>query len=239
MQEQKAPTQDPVFQAGMKIISFLKQYHRYDVHGLEKIPKSGPALIVINHSLATYDIIMLASEIYLQTGRYCVGLADRRIFQTPGIAQFFSRLKAVMGTPEVGQELLAGGNLVLISPGGMRESLRSSNEKYRVDWEGRYGFVRLAIKSQVPVILAACPAADDIYTLYENPVTTKVYQKLKWPLPILRGWGLSLLPRPVKLDHFLSGPFQAPELQNGEVNEEEVQNFHALLRQEIHRLMRS
>ena len=199
MPEQKAPIHDPVFQAGMKVVALLKHYHRYEVHGMEHIPKAGAAIIAISHSFATYDILLLASEIYLKTGRYCAGLADRRIFQTPGLSQFFSRIGAVNGTPEAGQELLCKDNLLMLSPGGMRESLRSSSEKYQVNWEGRLGFARLAIKAQVPVILAACPAADDIFTLYENPLTYTIYQNFKWPFPILRGWGPSLIPRPVKL----------------------------------------
>ncbi len=237
MRQQKAPTHDPVFQVGMKFMAFLKLYHRYELHGIENLPTSGAGIIAISHSFATYDSLLLASEIYLKTGRYCTGLADRRIFQTPGFSQFFSRIGAVNGTPEIGADLLQKGNLLMLSPGGMREALRPSSEKYRVDWAGRLGFARLAIKTQVPVILAACPKADDLYTLYENPITPLVYQKFKWPLPILRGWGPTLLPRPVKLTHYLSESFLAPKQRKTESAEENIRRFHRKLDLQMNKLM--
>ncbi len=238
MKEQRAPVDDPIFQFGMKLVTYLKNYHRYEAHGLDHIPEKGAAMIAVSHSLATYDILLLAAEIYLRTGRYCIGLADRRIFQTPGIAHFFSRLKAVIGTPEAGKNLLSKGNLIIISPGGMRESLRTSENKYEINWTGRMGFARLAMKAQVPVILAACPSADDIFTLYENPITPKIYQNCKWPLPLFRGWGPSFLPRPVKLTHFISQPFSSPKLEKGEVNEAELEGFHRHLVGEMQRMLK-
>lgn len=237
MHELRAPTHDPVFQVGMKVMEFLKLYHRYELRGLENLPATGAGIIAISHSFATYENLLLASEIYLRTGRYCAGLADRRIFQTPGLAQFFKRIGAISGSPEVGADLLHKGNLLMLSPGGMREALRPSSEKYRVDWAGRLGFARLAIKTQVPVILAACPKADDLYTLYENPLTPLVYQKYKWPLPLLRGWGPTWLPRPVKLIHYLSESIVAPQQCKTDVPEENVRKFHEQLDLQMQKLM--
>ena len=126
----------------------------------------------------------------------------------------------------------------MLSPGGMRESLRPSTQRYRISWEGRLGFARLAIRAQVPVILAACPAADDIYTVYENPLTELVYQRFKWPLPIAHGLGPTALPRPIKLTHYLSHPIAPPPLQGEGANEELVTAYHAKLVHEMGKLLR-
>jgi len=180
---------------------------------------------------------LLGAEILTRTGRYPLGLADRRIFQTPFIAQLFSRLGAVEGTPDAGLRILAEGNLLVISPGGMRESLRPSTRRYHIDWQGRLGFVRLAVQAQVPVVLAGCPAADDIFTVYENPVTPLVYGKFKWPLPIWRGLGLSPIPRPVKLVHTIRAPLYPPPLRNGKADDRDVRAFHAELQVEMENLL--
>ena len=37
------------------VMNRAARYHDHRVEGLEHIPASGPALIVVNHSLATYD----------------------------------------------------------------------------------------------------------------------------------------------------------------------------------------
>ena len=222
----------------MKFVSLLKKYHSYEVQGMNRIPTAGKAMIVVSHSFATYENLLLGAEIYLKTGRYCAGLADRRVFQTPALSQFFKRIGAVNGSPQAGRKLLKKNNLLLLSPGGMRESLRPSHKKYQVDWRDRLGFVRLAIETQSPVILAACPAADDIFTLYENPVTKWIYKNLKLPFAVLRGIGPTVVPRPVKLVHHLSEPFYPPKLKKNEVDESDVREFHAKLVEEMNHLLK-
>jgi 1-acyl-sn-glycerol-3-phosphate acyltransferase len=120
----------------------------------------------------------------------------------------------------------------------MRESLRPTSERYQIRWEGRLGFARLAVKAQVPVLLAACPAADDIYEVYDNPITPEVYRRFKWPLPLARGLGPTPLPRPVKLTHVIGRPMPPPQRSSEEIDEADVRAYHARLVQEMNRLMR-
>ena len=91
----KSVENDVFLQTCLSLLRFLMKYHRYEVKGMDHIPRTGPALIVINHSLATYDSFLLGAAIFLETGRYASGLADRRIFQTPGLSQLFLKLGAV------------------------------------------------------------------------------------------------------------------------------------------------
>ncbi len=234
-----APPQNPYYQLGSQLAASLIRYHAYEAIGLKNIPSDGGALSAINHSFATYDSLLLGAKIYSDTGRYPSGLADRRIFQTPGLSQFFTQIGDREGSPAVAESLLLQGKLVIVSPGGMREAIRSSDEKYQITWNGRFGFVRLAIKTRTPVVIAACPSADDIFTLYPNPITPAVYKYLKLPLPVLRGLGLSLIPRPVKLTHYISKPLQPPPLRHGKDNETDVIEFHARLVQEMRELLRN
>jgi 1-acyl-sn-glycerol-3-phosphate acyltransferase len=215
----------------------LMKYHQYEVQGMEHVPREGPALIVVNHSLATYDSILLGAAIYLETGRYAAGLADRRIFQTPGLSQLFAGMGAVEGTPEAGQRILRQGHLLVVSPGGMRESLRPSSRRYEIRWRGRLGFARLAINAQAPVLLAACPTADDIYRVYANPLTPLVYRYLIWPLPFARVVGPTIIPRRVKLVHHLRPLIYPPPLQKGKADDRDVRMFQAQLEHEMDELM--
>lgn len=216
---------------------FLSAYHRYEVSGIEKIPREGPAILMINHSLATYDGFLLAVAIYESTGRICRALGDRRIFQTPFLSQCATNLGMVEGYPSAGKELLNDGHLLILSPGGMRESLRPTKEKYKILWHDRVGFARLALEAQVPIILAACPSADRIYSVYDNPVTSFVYHRFKMPLPIARGIGATLFPRSVPLRHLISTPIQPPVV-SGKINGE-LPNFHTLVLQTMEKLMQS
>ena len=116
-----------------------------------------------------------------------------------------------------------------VAPGGMREALRPSNERYQLKWHKRKGFIKLAIQEQTPIVLAACPNADRIFKVYESFITSLMYRKFKVPVPLFKGYGLSYVPRPVKLTHYLSKPIAPPKLPSGESpSDEMIDHFHEL-----------
>jgi 1-acyl-sn-glycerol-3-phosphate acyltransferase len=204
---------------------------------MENIPATGSALIAISHSLATYDGLLLGAAIHQQVGRLCRGLGDRLIFKTPLLADWALRAGVVEGSHPSGMQLLEEGNLVLMAPGGMLESLRPYDQRYQICWDRRLGFVRLAVRARVPIILAACPHADDIYRVYGNPLTPLVYQRFKLPLPVARGLGFSAIPRPVRLTHYVSEPIDPPEIPEGETFEAGIEEFHAEVVKKMRELM--
>lgn len=226
--------EDPVINGARRVLSGLARYHRHKVYGLEHIPAEGPALIAVNHSLATYDVGLLVLAVLNARGRMMRGLGDRSLFTTPGLRQVATRLGAVDADPDNALRLFDEGELVVVAPGGMREALRTREERYRIQWEDRRGFARLALRAGVPVILAACPRADDLFTAYRNPLTPRIYRRLKLPLPVARGLGPTTLPRPVALSHTLRAPISPPE---GPV-EANLTDFHAQLVWEMESLMK-
>lgn len=229
---------DPVtFEVFKTLYRTLSVYHGYKVVGLEHIPSSGPALVVFNHSLVTYDIFLLGAKVYEEKGRLICSLADRLIFKTPGVREVATALGAVEGEPKGARRLLDEGRLVGVAPGGMREALRSSDHKYQLSWERRTGFAKLALQAQVPVVLAACPLADDVYTVLDNPLTKLVYKQLRAPLPL--AFGLGPLPRPIALTTYVSPPIQPPKVEAGSVPQEQVLNFHRELTERMEALMKS
>ena len=232
------PGNDQLYQALGNAAEFLRSYHAYRAFGIERIPEEGPALLVFNHSFASYDMFLLAAEIYERTGRVMRPLGDRLIFKLPIVNKFASTIGVVEGCMANAVPLLDQGALVAVAPGGMYEALRPSTQKYELEWETRRGFAKLAIQAQSPIILAACPAADDLYTLYDNKLTRKLYTKFRVPIPLLRGMGPSLLPRPVQLTHELSIPLIPPEPADDPAQaQEDLRTFHRLIVKEMEELM--
>ena len=162
--------QEPIAERTERIFGALAIYHNHRAVGLEQLPEDG-CLVVVNHSLATYDFGLLALRIFQHTERVPRCLGDRAIFQTPVVSDLAEAVGVVQGSPETAARLLGMGETVIVAPGGMREALRPSSQAYELSWLGRKGFARLAIQAQVPIMLAACPKADDIFTVYENPIT--------------------------------------------------------------------
>ncbi len=191
------------------VVRGLVAYHRHEVRGVENLPREGAAIVVTNHSLATYDSLLLAPHVADHIGRRMIGLVGRELLAAPGLGGIFSQFSA-LGTRENAERLLGVGELILAMPGGMRESIRDARSRYRIDWAGRKGFAYLSLKTGAPIVLAACPRADDIFYVYPNPITPFVYRRLKLPAPLFRGLGPTPIPRPVKLTHHLSEPIFPP-----------------------------
>ncbi len=207
----------------------VRAYHDYRVVGLEHLPARGPALVCFTHSLATYDILLFGAAVYLERQRLIAALVDRRVMQTPGLSHFARAMTAVQGEPGAARRLLDEGRIVGVAPGGMREALRPKSRRYQVDWEGRRGFARLALEAQVPVVMAACPRADDLYTVVDNPLTRWAYERLRLPVPVAFGRRLTGLPRPVRLVHVVSQPVVPPRLEGGRASDGMVKDFQAQL----------
>tara|TARA_B100000524_G_scaffold308484_1_gene184287 strand:+ start:584 stop:1303 length:720 start_codon:yes stop_codon:yes gene_type:complete len=213
-----------------KILPFIKlmrQYHKHEVHGIENIPKSGKALLVVNHSLATYDILLLFAAIYENSNRYTKPLADRLFFKSSVLGQLAKDWGAVEGSPENAHNLLLEKKeLVAVAPGGMKEALRPSSQRYQINWEKRKGFIRLAVETQTPIILAMCPKADDLYHVYPSSITDWAYTKYKIPLMIARGFGPTAFPRKIKLTHFISESIFPPNYNDKKPSEKLIDDFH-------------
>lgn len=205
------PDPDPqVIQRVVRTLRPLQRYHRHRVVGMEHLPRSGRVLLVVHHSLATYDGFMLGLAIFEATGRPPRGLGDDMIFRTPLLRRGARAIGIVPASPTAGEDLLRADELVGVAPGGMWEGLRPREERYQTRWQGRRGFVRLALRCGAPMLLAACPRADDLYTVYGSRLTDQVYSRLKAPLPLLRGLGPTLFPRPLQLTHYIAPPIRPP-----------------------------
>jgi len=219
------PAGDVALELVRPLVERIQRYHRHEVVGLERLPREGPVLLAMNHSLATYDAALLGKEI-IDWGRVPSILGDDLIFKTPGLRRWARALGIVPASPRYGEELLQRGRLVLVAPGGMREALRPSDERYHVRWDRRKGFIRLALRTQSPIVLAACPDADRLYHVYESGVTKWLYHDFRVPVPLIRGWGPSLIPRPVRLVHLLSEPIPMEPVDETRF-EQQVDDIHS------------
>lgn len=188
----------------------IRRYHQHRVEGMEHVPRSGPALLVIHHSLATYDGFLFGIAAYEETGRLPTALGDDLIFKTPVLGNLARQSGIYPASPKAGYSLLKAGRMLFVSPGGMWESLRPTEEARTLRWEGRQGFCRLALRAQVPLVLIACPAADDIYSVRKSRITDAAYKHLRLPLPFAKGRRGTPFPKPIPLTHYVAPPLMPP-----------------------------
>ena len=148
---------DPDFiRKRLPAIARYTSYFSPEVRGLDMLPADGPALVVGNHSCLFY-----MPEVWV-TGQ---ALLDRRgigspvhllaydlLFGVPGVGPALRRLGAIPASAGEAEAALAGGSCVLVYPGGDLEACRPWAMRNHVDFGGRKGFVRLALRCGVPVI---------------------------------------------------------------------------------------
>ncbi len=129
-------------------------YFRADVRGLHHIPREGPVLLVGNHSggMMAPDlfVFVLAFSTHFGVERRFYQLAHNGVVTGPA-GQLVRRYGTVAADPANAELALSSGAAVLVYPGGDYEVFRPSWESDRVDFGGRKGFVRLALKLNVPI----------------------------------------------------------------------------------------
>ncbi|XP_072267295.1 DGAT1/2-independent enzyme synthesizing storage lipids isoform X2 [Pyxicephalus adspersus] len=123
-------------------------WHGYEIYGLEKIPDSGPALIVYYHGALPVDYYYFVAKVILLKGRTCHSVGDHFLFKIPGFKPLLEVFSVIHGPKEECVKALRNGHLLAISPGGVREAL-FSDETYTIMWGNRTGFAQVAIDAKV------------------------------------------------------------------------------------------
>src|SRR4051794_4405762 len=136
--------------------SLSEVYFRAEVAGMERIPSSGPVLLVGNHSGGTMiaDTFVFAQAFYDRFGpeRRFNQLAHDLVFKTPGLRALVQRYGTVPASPENMARSLREDAALLVYPGGDEDSFRPSWETAQVGFAGRTGFVELALEHGVPIV---------------------------------------------------------------------------------------
>lgn len=132
-------------------------YFRGEVRGLANIPEDGPVLLVGNHSGGnlTPDTIVfgLAFHAYFGVERRYHQLAHNLVMAMPQ-TQLLKLRKwgTVAASHEHAERALAEGAALIVYPGGDWEVHRPSWQSAKVDFDGRKGFIKLALKANVPIV---------------------------------------------------------------------------------------
>ncbi|MCU0691463.1 MAG: acyltransferase family protein [Polyangiaceae bacterium] len=220
------------------IVELASKYFRPTYHGLDNIPRDGAALLVGNHGIIGFDALFIFVAIYRATGRMPRGLGDYHLFVEPVSRRFWSRVGIVLGDPEVALSYLQSGHLVNVYPGGARDALKGADARYRLHWDESLGFVRLAMRADVPVVLHMGVGTDDTYRIWGRMGWTgRVLGHAKYGLPLYAGWGP--LPRPVKFDYYLSEPIALEGGPDEAQNDAIVRRNHRTLWDRGHAMLRS
>src|SRR4051812_17095486 len=130
-------------------------WFRGEVRGLGNIPEEGPVLLVGNHSGGNLTpdttVFTLAFHAYFGVERAFYQLAHNLVLSLPGLGAL-RKYGTVAASPDNARKALESGAALLVYPGGDYEVHRPSWERHKVDFDGRKGFIRLALEHDVPIV---------------------------------------------------------------------------------------
>ncbi len=130
-------------------------WFRGEVRGLGNIPDSGPVLLVGNHSGGNMTpdttLFTLAFSTFFGVERRLYQLAHNLVLAMPWLAPL-RRFGTVAASPQNAREALESGAALLVYPGGDYEVHRPTWLGNKVDFNGRKGFIRLALERNVPIV---------------------------------------------------------------------------------------
>ena len=195
-------------------------YFSPEVRGQGNVPATGPALVVGNHSGLFYmpDAWVVGLEVVRRRGldqpAYAMGYD--LLFGIPVVGPFLRRIGAIPAGGQAAEQGLAGGGLIVVYPGGDREACRPWTQRHKVDLGDHKGFVRLALRTGVPVVPVVAHGSHDaivIVTRGERLAKTLGLDRLRIKVfPILLGpFGLTtVLTPPLPMPSAITVEFLPP-----------------------------
>src|SRR3954467_71748 len=199
----------------------MDYWFRMEMEGWERLPEP-PALLIGIHSGAPFvwDAWTVGIQWWRHFGdeRIMHGTAHDALMAAPGIGGFFRRMGVLPAAPDSISSALAAGHDVALWPGGEIDSLRPWTQRDEAILAGRKGFVRMAIKTGVPIVpISTVGGPDSMPVLTRGRNLAKALQIDKLarikvlPIAISAPWGIGPamlpgIPLPTKIRTAFQGP---------------------------------
>jgi 1-acyl-sn-glycerol-3-phosphate acyltransferase len=200
----------------------MDHYFRMEMEGWHQLPAE-PSLLVGVHSggSLTMDAWTVALQWHRRFGaeRTLHPTAHDVLMAAPGLGDYFRAMGTITPSVEAMSEALDAGHDVLLWPGGEQDAMRNWRKRDQAVLAGRKGFVRFALRRQVPIVpVATVGGHDTVFVLSEGRFLAKwtgLGKRLRGAtMPIIAGFPFPLaveilpmhLPLPAKIRTELLAP---------------------------------
>jgi 1-acyl-sn-glycerol-3-phosphate acyltransferase len=170
---QESNAGDTVLNAQAPLWRLLNDYYfRTEVTGWENLPET-PSLLIGVHAGATLtlDTWTLQTRWWERFGseRRMHIAAHDVLLALPGLGDYFRSVGCIPANRRAVTSTLAAGDDVAIYPGGEQDAMRNWRRRDEVVLAGRKGFIRQALRSQVPIVpVATSGGSDTVFVLSEG-----------------------------------------------------------------------
>jgi 1-acyl-sn-glycerol-3-phosphate acyltransferase len=148
--------------------AMFSSWFRVEVSGIERLPKTGAALIVANHAgVLPFDGLMTSVAVRDKhpAHRSLRLLAADMVFDTPLLGQTARKAGHTMACTTDAHRLLARGELTAVFPEGYKGLGKHFRDRYKLQRFGRGGFVSAALRTKAPIIPCSIVGSEEIYPM--------------------------------------------------------------------------
>ncbi|MEZ4442139.1 MAG: lysophospholipid acyltransferase family protein [Polyangiaceae bacterium] len=212
------------------LVWFYENYFDVHVHGIEKVPPRGRAMLVGNHAGGVaLDGAMVVASMFMakEPPRLAQGMAEKFLNSVPIFSEWTNRCGHFTGLPEHAIKLLEDDRLLLVFPEGARGTAKLYKDRHSLVRFGT-GFMRLALRTKSPI----CPFAfvgggEAIPTIFNAKRIAKLVGVPYIPVTPY----LVTFPLPVRLDVLYGEPMHFEG--DGNENDEVIFGYVEQVRQRI------
>ena len=193
----------------------MDHYFRMEMDGWHRLPAE-PSLLIGVHSggSLTMDAWTVALQWHRRFGaeRILHGTAHDVLMAAPGLGHYFRAMGTIAPTVDAMKAAFEARHDVILWPGGEQDAMRNWRKRDQAVLAGRKGFVRFALRQQVPIVpVATVGGHDTVFVLSEGRLLAKwtgLGKRLRGAtMPIVSGFPFPLavevlpmhLPLPAKI----------------------------------------
>ena len=179
-----------------------ENYFRVRTLGIDRIPDTGPALLVGNHSgTVAIDALMMQYAVATEhpAERPVRNIGADLVFSLPFIGPLARKGGNALAHDDDALELLRRGELVGVFPEGFKGVGKGWRERYKLQRFGRGGFIEVALRARVPIIPVAFVGPEETYPMIGNSkILARALRMPYFPITPTFPWlgPLGLLPLP-------------------------------------------
>jgi len=209
-------------------LAIFRRYFNPEFYGLGNINENTPHLYIGNHTIYGFiDSPLIFNGLYQHKNVLLRSMVDTLHFKIPFWGRLLTKYGALVGTRDNCDALMQAGEDILVYPGGAREVAKRKGELYTLTWKERTGFVRMAIEHGYNIMPFASLGADEVYSIlydgdeFKRSFVGRKLLKTKFInsnlrggdtfMPLVRGLGLSVIPRPEKFYFMFGKPISTKE----------------------------
>jgi 1-acyl-sn-glycerol-3-phosphate acyltransferase len=235
-----------------RMLEMYVSWYRPDVRGFENLPDVGPFLVVGNHSggATPPDMPILMTAWWRRRGveEPVYGLFHSMFLNLPGLKEPLTKFGALEAGWNSAEKVLTEDGIVVVYPGGDYEAFRPFKERNRISFAGRAGFIKLALRTGVPIVPAVTHGVQDsilVLTRGERLLGLMPYMKrLRLKVaPLLVGlpWGVSMglptIPLPAKATVQLCPPIDLGYGADAADDDEVISKCYELVTETMQRVL--